>query len=238
MLPSSTDMTVRFLLPCTTSVDRGAITAAVKVTSLYGAILVPLSLRCTVKAEAVPSDARLPAHDFLQIVQQQAAVMDVPIEWLETSTHDAGQSIHVFAEEMNCAGILLFVREGRGVLLETKEVQYVIEHERIILPFLVRLITKETTPSPTAWIARWFQGKKNVETARRKNVFPRWYPFALLALALIVLALTCLNGMYLLNEPVFTLASLLAKLIFLCVMMLSLTAILKFFVEKWREKHN
>ncbi len=238
MLTRSTDMTVRFLLPCTANVDRGAIDAAIEVASSCGAILVPLLLRCTLKAEAVPSESRLPEHDFLDIVQQQAAIMEVPLEWIEMSTHDAGQSIHLFAEEMNCSGILLFVRDGRGVLLETKEVQYVIEHEHVILPFLVRLIPKETIPSPVAWVSSRFQGKKNAGTIRREKAFPPWYPFALLALGLIVVALVCLNGMYLLKEPVFTLVSLLVKLIFLCGVTLSLAAILTFFVETWRQKQE
>jgi hypothetical protein len=236
MLPSSSDIMVRFLLPCTKNVDREAITAAIKVTSLYGGILVPLSLRSAFKAETGPSDARRPAHHFLDSVQQQAAIMKVPVEWIEASTHDTGQSIHVFAEEMNCAGILLFVREGRGVLLETNEVQYVIEHERIILPFLVRLIAKKTIHPSAIWTLSWFQKKKNSGTTRRKTAFPRWYPFALLIVVLIVAALVGLNGIYLFKEPVFTLLSLLAKLFFVCVITYSLVVMLAFFVETWRQK--
>lgn len=226
---SGTDMTVRFLLPCTMNGDREAIIAAMKVASLYGAILVPLSLRDTGMAEAVSLETQVPAHDFLEDVQQQAAIMKVPIEWMEISTHDASRSIHVVAEEMNCSGILLFVREGKGVLLESKRVQDVIEHERIILPFLVRLIDRETPPSPVTWLSRWFQGK---------NPFPWWYPFALLVLVLIVAALVCLDGLSLLREPVFTLASLLVKLLFVCVITYSLVAILTFFAETWRQKQE
>jgi len=235
----SAEMMIRFLLPCTANADRGAIDAAIELAHFYGATLVPLSLRCILKAEGdVQLETRLSQHDFLEVVQHQAAIMEVPIEWFEISTHDAGRSIHVFAEEMNCSGILLFVCEGRGILLETNEVRYVIKHEHIILPFLVCLIPKKRVPSPFSWISHQFQGKKNSEVPERKKTFPLWYPLALLASSLIVATLVFLNGIYLLKEPTFSLASLLAKLIFLCVIALSLTALLKFFVEKWRQEQE
>ncbi len=230
---------IRFLLPCTANADRGAIDAAIELAHSYGAILVPLSLRCILKTdvvETVQPETRLPQHNFLESVQHQAAIMEVPLEWFEISTHDAGRSIHAFAEEMDCSGILLFVSEGKGILLETDEVRYVIEHEHIILPFLIRLIPNKRTPFPPLWISRQLRSKKISETSQRKKAFPLWYPFALLVAILIVAALTFLNGLYLLKEPTFSLASLLAKLIFIGVAALSLTAILKFFVERWQQE--
>jgi hypothetical protein len=224
-------MVIRFLLPCTANIDRGAIDAAVEVASSCGAILVPLSLQNTLKTQIVPSESQPPEQNFLDIVRRQAAIMEVPVEWIAMSTHDTGQSIHIFAEEMDCSGILLFVRSGRGVLLETSEVQYVIEHEHIILPFLVHLLPAETTSSPSLWISNKARSRK--VATRRKKALPRWYPFALLASYLIIGILIYLNGMYLLAEPVFTLASLLVKLVFIIVIALSLIALLAFFVEVW-----
>lgn len=241
MSTRSTEMMIRFLLPCTAQADQGAIDAAIEVAHSCGATLVPLSLQQGLKTEeegAVQAKSRLSQHSFLEMVQHQAAIMEVPLEWFELSTHDAGRSIHVFAEEMNCSGILLFVREGKGILLETKDVRYVIEHEHIILPFLIRLIPKETTPFLPLWKSHQFQSKKNVTILQKKKAFPRWYPFALLTAGLLVAILGSLNGMYLLQEPVFTLASLIAKLIFVCVFALSLAAILKFFVERWRQRQE
>ncbi len=232
----STEIVIRFLLPCTADMDRGAIDAAVEVASSCGAILVPLSLRDTLKAQIVPSEAQPPEQDFLEIVRQQAAIMNVPVEWIAMSTHDAGQSIHIFAEEMDCSGILLFVRAGRGVLLKTSEVQYVIEHEHIILPFLVHLLPDETAPSPSLWISNKSHSRK--VATQRKKALPRWYPFALLASYLIVGVLIYVNGLRLLEEPVFTLASLLVKLVFIIVVAMSLTAVLAFCVEVWRQKQE
>ncbi len=234
-------MIIRFLLPCTENADRGAIDAAIELVHSYGATLVPLSLKCTSETEnvrAVQTEMRQPQHNFLEMVQHQAAIMEVPVEWFEISTHDAGRSIHAFAEEMDCSGILLFVSEGKGVLLETNEVRYVIEHEHIVLPFLIHLIPKKRTPFPPSWISRQFQSKKTSETSPRKERFPRWYPFALLAAGLMIATLAFLNGMYLLEEPGFTIGSLLTKLIFIGVVALSLTAILSFFVEKWRQEQE
>lgn len=231
-------MMIRFLLPCTANIDRGAIDAAIEVASSCGAILVPLSLRYTLKAETVASESQPPEQDFLDIVRRQAAIMEVPVEWIAMSTHNAGQSIHIFAEEMNCSGILLFVRDGRGVLLETREVQYVIEHEHVILPFLVHLLPRETTSSPATWVSDRFQSKKKAVIIQRKKALPRWYPSALFALCLIVGTLVYVNGMHLLQEPAFTFISLLVKLIFIGVIALSLAAILAFFVEAWRQKQK
>jgi hypothetical protein len=227
---------IRFLLPCTANIDQGAINAAVEVASSCGAILVPLLLRNMVQVKTEFSADQALDQDFLDIVRQQAAVMEVPIERIALSTYNAGQSIHILAEEMDCSGILLFIRDGRGVLLETGEVQYVIEHEHIILPFLVHLISKEPTLSSASWISDHFQSKKG--KIHRKKAFPRWYPFAFLASGLIISALVYLNGMDLLQEPVFTLSSLLVKLIFITVIALSLVAILAFFVEAWRQKQE
>ncbi len=223
-------MMVRFLLPCTTGADPDAIAVAVELAHSCGASLVSLSLQDALKVENV--EAPGPSKpDFLEIVQHQAACMEVPIEWFAISTHDTGRSIHVFAEEMDCSGILLFVREEQGILLKTSEVSYVIKHEHIILPFLVHLLPKEKSPSIVSWRQR-----KGIP--QRKRAFPLWYPFALLALILIVAALVFLNSMYLLKEPVFSVASLLIKLIFICVVTLSLIAILTFYVAMWRKKQR
>lgn len=229
-------MVIRFLLPCTANIDRGAIDAAVEVASSCGATLVPLSLRNTLKAHIISSEALQVEQDFLDIVQQQAAIMKVPVEWIAISTHDAGQSIHIFAEEMDCSGILLFVRSGRGVLLETSEVQYVIEHEHIILPFLVHLLPSETALSPSLWISDRFHSKE--VAIQRKKAFPSWYPFALLASGLIIGTLIYVNVMSLFEEHTFILASLLVKLIFISVIAFSLSAILAFCVNAWRQKQR
>ncbi len=85
----STEMMIRFLLPCTVKADRGAIDAAIEVAHSCGAILVPLSLQQTLKTEevgAVQPETQHSQYDFLEIVQRQAAIMDVPLEWFEIST--------------------------------------------------------------------------------------------------------------------------------------------------------
>ena len=226
----STETMIRFLLPCTTEVDRAAIDAAVELAYSCGAALVPLSLHNALRREDVKA-TQPSKHDFLELVQHQAAVMEVPVEWFAISTHDPGRSIHVFAEEMDCAGILLFTREGQGILLENNEVQYVIKHEHIILPFLIHLQPEKRT---LFVVARPSYQRKGIP--QRKKAFPLWYPFALLGLILIVAALVFLNAMYFFREPAFTLASLLVKLIFICVITLSLTTILTFSLDLWRKK--
>lgn len=85
-------------------------------------------------------------------------------------------------------------------------------------------------------VARSSYQRKGI--SQRKKAFPLWYPFALLALILIAAALVFLNAMYFFNEPVFTLASLLVKLVFICVITLSHTTILTFALDLWRKKRR
>ncbi|WP_126628696.1 hypothetical protein [Dictyobacter alpinus] len=57
---------------------------------------------------------------------------------MQLLTHDITQSIHLMAQEMLCAGVLLFVREGRGVLLETEEIKHLMARQQLSM-YIIRL---------------------------------------------------------------------------------------------------
>ena len=52
---------------------------------------------------------------------------------MELYTYHPVRSICALAREMECAGILLFVQRGEGVLLATEEVKQLLEQERVPL---------------------------------------------------------------------------------------------------------
>ena len=149
---------IRLLLPFTHGIDASAITYALALAQRVGASLVLLSL---IRLSQISSKRgpRLQdieqSRDFLEFVQHKAARAGVPVERLELYTPDPVRSIRAIAQEMECAGIILFVRRGTGVLLATSEVKQLLEDEKIPL-YLVLLLSKDRAFSFPRWFARWF----------------------------------------------------------------------------------
>jgi hypothetical protein len=146
----------RLLLPFTHGVDTQAIDSAVLLAKSHGAILVPLSLICLSGTRGARLEHIQQSKDFLEVVRHKAGRLGVPVEPVELSTRNAVQSTGLFAREMACAGILLFLREGAGVLLDTDEVKQVLQHESVSL-YLVCLQAKEGMGSRLRRLSRWFQ---------------------------------------------------------------------------------
>ncbi|MDQ2713588.1 MAG: hypothetical protein M3Z08_01625 [Chloroflexota bacterium] len=233
--------TLRLLLPCTSVGDTTAIHAAIQVAQSCGAILVPLSLRRSAQMQDVREGARLvprkEADDFLGTVLHSAAIMDVPVEWVDLSPRDAVRSIDLIFQEKECAAVLLFVRGGAGVLLETTEVQQVIAQRRGAFTLLVHLLPQESVSSRPAWLSRWFQKWSVSRLVRRKRAAPLWYRGVQLVCGLIVAGGVFLNGFDVLTEPRFDIASLIAKSVFLFVLALSLFCIPHSLLEAWWKTH-
>lgn len=156
VLPSST----RLLLPFTHGIDAHALEFAIALAKGRDATLVPFSL---IYIPPTARGARLEriqqSKDFLALVQSKAARHGVAVEYQEVYTRDVLQSIRRVTQELHCSNIVLFVREGDGVLLSTVEVKHVLtsvsgQHHLIQLqrtrprfsmnPFkhLVRLLTE------------------------------------------------------------------------------------------------
>jgi hypothetical protein len=118
------------LLPFTHGIDETAITYALALADQSHATLILLSLLCQrgrPGKQLVRWEDMQQSTDFLVFVQQKAQRMGVAVEQMVLHTRQPTQSIRALAREMDCKGILLFVRGGKGVLLDTYEVKQLLE---------------------------------------------------------------------------------------------------------------
>lgn len=118
------------LLPFTHGIDETAITYALSLAYQSHATLLLLSLLCQrgrPGKQSVRWEDIQQSTDFLVFVQQKANRLGVAVEQIVLHTQHPTQSIRALAREMDCEGILLFVRGGKGVLLDTYEVKQLLE---------------------------------------------------------------------------------------------------------------
>jgi hypothetical protein len=115
----------RLLLPFIHGVEMEALGAAISLAKAYHATLVALAL-LPVKGKRSRQEPRLEylmeANDFLEAVRWKAARSEVPTEGFQVETADVGQSLDVLTRQFSCSGVVLFVREGQGVLLSTDDI--------------------------------------------------------------------------------------------------------------------
>jgi len=148
----------QLLLPFTHGVDVRAISYALEMAQRLHFTLIALSL---IRLPEKPgmSNPRLEdiqqSKDFLEFVHHKAARQGVPVERVELYTCHPVRSIHALAQEMECAGILLFVQRGAGVLLASGEVKQLLEHKSVPL-YLVRLLPNEGGFPHLRWLTHWF----------------------------------------------------------------------------------
>src|SRR6266704_3542944 len=148
----------RLLLPFTHGIDVSAITRALALAHNLGATLVVLSLiRLPQRPDRGPRWEDIQqSNDFLEFVHHKAARSGVPVERVELYTHHPVGSIRALSQEMECAGIVLVVRRGAGVLLATNEVKQLLEDQRMPL-YIVQLRASDNPFSLPRWLARWFR---------------------------------------------------------------------------------
>lgn len=228
----------RLLLPFTGEIQEEAIDAALMIAQCCGATLVPLSLiRLPEMAETEHArfERRRQIRMFQNIVSHRAALMKVPVEGITRSTHNVRRSIHLFAQEMKCIGILLFTHEGKSVLLDTNEVKQVVEQEKSIPLYCVRLVPGENRVSLQKRLTQQFQRQKQVKSSRRQNKLPLWYKVTLLGCGLIVVIPLIINSIVLFNEPMLHLITLIIRLVFLLALIVFAFSIPHVFLTSWRE---
>ena len=150
----------RLLLPFTHGIDVSAITEALALAHRFGATLVVLSLiRLPQRLDRGPRWEDIQqSNDFLEFVQHKAARSGVPVERMELYTRLPVGSIRALAQEMECAGIILVVRRGAGVLLATHEVKQLLEDQRLPL-YIVPLLAKDSMFSLSRWLSGWFRSR-------------------------------------------------------------------------------
>jgi hypothetical protein len=146
------------LLPFTHGIDVSAITYALAFAQRLHYTLVVVSL---IRLPETP-DTRHPrleaiqqSRDFLEFSRHKAARQGIPVERIELYTHHPVRSIRALAQEMECAGILLFVHRGAGVLLATVEVKQLLADDSLPL-YIVILPSNEVGLPHPRWLSLWF----------------------------------------------------------------------------------
>lgn len=150
--------TNKLLLPFTHGIDGSAITYALALAKHLHSSLMVLSLIHLPETSGTRHprlEAIQQSNDFLEFVQHRAKKQGVPIERIELYTHHPVRSIRALAQEMECAGILLFVHRGTGVLLATGEVKQLLEDDSLSL-YIVPLSSNVSSFSVLKWLARRF----------------------------------------------------------------------------------
>jgi hypothetical protein len=147
------------LLPFTHGIDGPAITAALSLAHHRQATLVLLTLLRLCRRsdkQAVRWEDIQQAADFLVFTQQKAARMGVSLQHVELRTPHPIQGIRALAREMDCEGILLFVRRGEGVLLSTHEVKQLLEDLQYPL-YVANLPVSNPWFSLLGWCSGWLR---------------------------------------------------------------------------------
>ncbi|SRR6266849_1982234 len=146
----------RFLLPFTQNIDLGALAYAMQFAKRRQATLVPLAL-IPLSEQQWAKEPRLEAieqaNDFLEAVKDQAAPVGVVVEPYAMETREVVRSISLFAQEMLCEGILLFLRGGTTVLLPHEVIKRLFEQVPCTL-CLVRLHPTDRT-RPVQRLLQW-----------------------------------------------------------------------------------
>lgn len=118
------------LLPFVHGIDASAIASALTFAQEKDMALLLVSLiRLSAKRgkQGVRAEAVEQAYDFFEYMKYRAGEAGIVVKCIHISTHHVARSIQALAQEMACAGILLFVRDGKGVLLETTDIKQLLE---------------------------------------------------------------------------------------------------------------
>jgi hypothetical protein len=118
------------LLPFVHGIEMSALSCALACAQEMDATLLLVSLiRLTkgTRRQGARPEAIAQAYDFFEVMIRKAALAGVTIRCMQLSTQQVAGSIQMLAQEMACANILLFVRDGAGVLLETTDIKQLLE---------------------------------------------------------------------------------------------------------------
>lgn len=152
--------TTRLLLPFTHGVNMDVLEYAVLLAKDASATLVPLALIQTPEGR-LTRGARLEhiqqSKDFLEVAKHIAARHSVPIERFEIFTSDIVESIALHAQKTQCESILLFMRDGNGMLLTTQEIKDLREKglHKLCIAHLSSERSKRSTETPFRRFSNW-----------------------------------------------------------------------------------
>ncbi|GHO42445.1 hypothetical protein [Ktedonospora formicarum] len=118
------------LLPFVHGIDATAISSALAFAQERDMTLLLASLIRLPNKESQREprpEALAQAYDFFELIQHKAAQIGVATKCVHHSTHHVARSIEALAQEWACAGIMLFIRNGKGIFLETSDIKQVLE---------------------------------------------------------------------------------------------------------------
>lgn len=136
-------MKKRLLVPFTHGVDMYALEYAVQFAKNFDAELVAASVlpRCDGR-KSIRLEHIQQSKDFHEAIANKARRYDVPVHVLEMpATNNIQQTLRL-AQEQGCDGIMLFVREGQGVLMQTHEIKHIMVEAACKL-YILRLPSHE-----------------------------------------------------------------------------------------------
>lgn len=163
----------RLLLPFTQDIDLDALRYALQLARSCQATLIPLALIPLPQeqwAEGPRLEAIEQANDFLEAVKYIAERIGVELEPYEMSTRDVVRSLSVFAQEMMCEAILLFLHHGTTVLLPP-EVVHGLQDQAPCTLCLVRLQPMDRT-GPVQTLLKWGSDRLRNWRGRKEKVHP------------------------------------------------------------------
>lgn len=114
------------LLPFVHGIDSAALSCALAFARKADATLLLVSF-IRVSGSRVRAEVIAQRQDFFELMTHKAAQVGVTIKCIPVSAEQIARSIQMLAQEMACAGTLLFVRNGKGVLLETEDIKQILE---------------------------------------------------------------------------------------------------------------
>ena len=114
------------LLPFVHGIDSAALSCALAFARKADATLLLVSF-IRVNGHRVRAETIAQRQDFFELMTHKAARAGVTIECMPISTEQIARSIQMLVQEMACAGTLLFVRNGNGVLMETEDIKQILE---------------------------------------------------------------------------------------------------------------
>lgn len=136
-----------------------AIDIAVSFARSHQATLVPLVLLHVAQREH-PRGVRLEflqqAQDFLEAVSHKAVKNNVAVERFEVVTPSVEESIAYFTASGKYAGLLLFMRDSKGILLSLSEIKALLLQEHKGLSFYVVYLPSRRHARRVSGSARWF----------------------------------------------------------------------------------
>ena len=148
------------LLPFVHGIDSAALSCALAFARKADATLLLVSF-IHQSGKRVRAEAIAQRQDFFELMTHKAARAGVTIKCLPVSTEQIARSIQRLAQEWACAGTLLFVRNGKGVLLETADIKQILEQpDRPV--YLFRLVSHKSLFSRVgislvSWLQRMSQ---------------------------------------------------------------------------------